>query len=275
MAAKIDRRLINRHLRTRNVLVLTLVFFTAVIGFIGVNNVIDLSRDLTASYVSTTGQVIVEETRPVREGSRRNRHWVDRRFVTIEYSLEGKIGSDSVRSDDLQVGESLPIWVETRDGDVRTEAPAGPDFWQWFWAVTMTLLTLLIVWWLVAAVRTSVRLLAFSPEKREPDFVFALQGITQVPGAKKPTLKLSGVMEANSIEKRVGERTELTVRTSNAPQAQTYPPRFTGYYVNPGAASVTVVLHAVELDAWFAADLTYPAELEAIAQGKVKPEAGA
>lgn len=262
----IDRRYINRAVRGRTVLVIALVFLTALAGFVGFGNVRDLAADLTASYTSTTGQVVDEGTERVLEGSRRSKHWEEYRTVTVTYDVPGTAGSDEIRSDTIQVGETLDVWVRDQTGEVALEAPAGPDFWQWFWAVTTTLLTLLLAWWLFVTVRNSFRLLAFRPDARKPDFVFALSGVSAVNGGrngKLQLLELAGGIESSAGEQRVGERATLSSAVKQTPPVATFPPRILGYRVS--ARSITdgiVILHLPDTDAWWAATLTFPSSLQ-------------
>ncbi|OII39214.1 hypothetical protein [Plantibacter sp. MMLR14_011] len=262
----IDRTYLNRAVRGRTVLVITLIFLTAVAGFIGFGNVRDLAADLTASYTTTTGQVVDEGTERVLEGSRRSKHWEEYRTVTVTYDVPGTAGSDEIRSDTIQVGETLEIRVRDQTGEVTLEAPAGPDFWQWFWAVTMSLLTALLAWWSVVAVRNSIRLLAFRPGTRQPDVVFALSGA--VPRAtgrngRRQVLELTGRIESSSDGLRVGEPATLTVPASHTAAVSGFPPRIPGYRVSQRATEDgIVVVHLPESDVWWAATLTFPSTLQ-------------
>lgn len=268
----IDRTYLNRAVRGRTVLVIILVFLTTVAGFIGFGNVRDLAADLTASYTTTTGQVVDEGTELVLEGSRRSKHWEEYRTVTVTYDVPGTVGSDEIRSDTIQVGDTLDVWVRDQTGEVALEAPAGPDFWQWFWAATMSLLTLLLAWWLLVAVRNSVRLLAFRPDARRPDFVFSLSGVsasTSGRNGKRQLLELSGLIESSADGERVGQRAQLMAPEQHTPAVPGFPPRILGYRVSQGAVDGIVVLHLPDADAWWVATLTFPANSTVAATASV------
>jgi hypothetical protein len=269
----IDRSYIRRAMRGRIALVLVLILLTGFAAFVGFSSVKNLATDLTATYTPTTGEVISEGTERVREGSRRNRHWVEHRTITVEYDAAGTAGTDDVRSDTIQVGETIDIWVQDQNGQVELEEPAGPDFWQWFWAIAVSLVTILLAWGLVVAVINSIRLQNFRPDGRQPDFVFVLQDIEAKDTGRrgnKRMLHLGGVLESNVDGKRLGERVQLAVPAKNAPQAPTYPPRIAGYRVNPRSESGLVIVHTPELQAWWVANLAFAADL-AIATDGQKP----
>lgn len=273
-----DRRYISKYVRGRTVLVIVVVFFTALSAFFAVSNVRTLAADAAATYTSTTGEVVSEGTQRVIEGSRRNRHWVEYRAVTIEHTVPGTSGSDEVRSDTIQVGDTLDIWVRDQTGDVQLEAPTPPDFWQWFWAVTMSVITALFVWGLIVTLRNTVRLMAFRPDGRTPDFTFALQNIAVVNGGRKGktrTLQLTGAMLQSTTATRVGARAELSSSAKAMPEAPTYPPQLLGYSLKPGAESDIVVIHAPELSAWWIAHLRYPGDLTTSPAQDAKPAASA
>ncbi|SKC41123.1 hypothetical protein [Plantibacter cousiniae (nom. nud.)] len=261
----IDRSFIRRVVRARTVLVVTLAFLTAVPAYIAFGNVGGLASDLTARYTTTTGQVVDEGTERVLEGSRRSKHWEEYRTVTVDYDVPGTAGSDEIRSDTIQVGETLDVWVRDQTGKVALEQPAGPDFWQWFWAVTMSLLTALLAWSLVIAVRNSIRLAAFRPDGRQPDFVFALGGVsttTTGKDGKKRLLEFTGLIESSADGARVGERGQLTAPAKHTPVVPVPPARILGYRISSGAVDGIVVLYLPEADTWWVATLSFPANLQ-------------
>jgi len=273
-----DRRHISKYARGRTVLVIVVVFFTALSGFFAVTNIRDLTADALATYTPTTGEVVSEGTERVIEGSRRNRHWEEYRTVTVEHSVPGTSGSDQVRSDSIQVGETLDIWVRDQTGDVQLEEPTPPDFWQWFWTVAMTILTLLLVWALVVTILNTVRILSFRPDGRTPDFVFGLQNIAVVNSGRKGknrTLQFTGAMLQSTTPTRVGARAELSSSAKSMPDAPTYPAQLSGYNLAPGVENGIVVLHAPELNAWWVAQLRYPDDLATTPAKDAKPAASA
>jgi hypothetical protein len=270
----IDRTYIRRAVRARIALIIALVVLAGFAGFIAVGNVRGLAADVTATYTPTTGHVVSEGTDRVLEGSRRNKHWVEHRTITVEYDIAGDVGSDDVRSDTIQVGDTLDIWVRDQTGDVALESPDAPGFWQWLWAIVMPILTVLLAWGLVVAVRTSIRLSSFRPDGKPADFVFALQDISVKHtgrNGKKSVLHLAGILESSVNGKRVGERAQLVVAAKNAPTGPTYPPRIVGYRLTPGSEGGIVILHTPELEAWWVANLTFPADLEATPAGPQEP----
>lgn len=253
-------------------MVITLVFLTAVVGFIGFGNVRDLAADLAASYTSTTGQVVDEGTEGVLEGSRRSKHWEEYRTVTVTFDVPGTVGHAEIRSDTIQIGETIDVWVRDQTGEVALTAPVGPDFWQWFWAVTMSLPALLLAWWLFVAVRNSVRLITFHPGSRQPDFVFALNGVsasTTGRNGKRRLLQLSGVIESSVDEARAGQYAQLMAPQTLTPAVSDFPSQILGYRVSQGAVDGIVVLRLPDTDAWWVATLTFPANATSAATASV------
>src|SRR5690606_3858515 len=146
----------------------------------------------------------------------------------------------------------------------------------WTWAIVVPILALLLLWGFVYGVRTSIRMMRFSPEGRKPDFLFELSRIEGKAGegwrARKRALVFHGVMQTNSVAERVGKECTLTAVEKTMPQMQTYPPRLTGYYLVPGQEGSEPVIYAPEIDAWWTAILNFPSDLEAgsTAQEKLK-----
>ncbi|HCS61740.1 MAG TPA: hypothetical protein DIW46_10165 [Microbacterium sp.] len=271
-----DRKYLNKAVRSRTSWLVFLLVAAIGAGTLGYFNVTGVVKELNETYTSTTGEVVSEGSIRVLTGTRRSRHYEDRRTVHIEYAIDGVPGSGSAVDEDLQIGESLTIWVNERNLDVEIEEPTGPEFWDWAWAIAMPILALLLLWGFVYSVRTSIRLKRFTPEGREPDFVFALQNIEVQAGkgrkAKQRTFIFHGVMQSNSIPKRVGEKATISAVEKTLPPAQTYPPTFTGYYLKPGKEGAEPVLHAPELDAWWPATLAFPSDLEMVSTQAEKPK---
>ncbi|WP_460802003.1 hypothetical protein [Microbacterium sp. GXF6406] len=262
-----DRTFINRAARGSIGLVVVLILFAAGFSALGYANVTGLAKDVSATYAATTGDVISEGTTKVREGGRRSRHWVEYRTVTIEYDVAGLARtSDSIRDEELQIGDRIDIWVETRDGDVFLEKPGAPGFWNWTWAIVVPLIALGLLLSIVLTVRSSIRLKNFDPAGREPDFVFAIDSVDAQQASrrsKKRIFTLQGATEANSIASRIGATGKLVVGEKNLPPVTNFPARLTGYYLTPGAESTDVVLHTPELgDSWWSAVLSFELVLD-------------
>lgn len=261
-----DRTYLKRSVRARNSWLVFILALALGAGALGFFNVTGVAKELGATYTSTTGEVVDEGSIRVLTGSRRNRHYENRRTVSIEYSIGDAPSIGSVKNEELQIGESLTIWVNDSDGDLRIEEPTGPEFWDWAWAIAIPVLALLLLWGFVFGVRTSIRMMRFTPEGREADFVFLLQNIEVRVGegrkAKRRTLLFHGVMQTNSVAQRVGEKATLSAVEKTLPQVQTYPPRFTGYYLKPGKEGAEAVLYAPEIDAWWTAAVAFPSDLE-------------
>lgn len=251
-----DRAFIDRAVRSSLGTIIVMLVLALGFGVLGAFNVAGLAKDLTATETQTTGEVIDEGSERVLTGSRRNRHYEDRRTVTIEYAIDGSTSSGVVQNDELQVGESLTIWVDDATAEIHVAEPSGPGFWNWLWAIVVPLIALLSLWGFITAVRNSLRLKNFDPTGREPDFVFVLQGIDAKNGegrrAKKRDFVFHGVTATSSIPAHVGRKVKITAPEKDVPAVQTYPPQMAGYYLTPGKESTQTVLHAPELgDAWW------------------------
>lgn len=260
-----DRTYLNRAVRSRNAWLAFLLAVVSACGALGFFNVTGLIKDLTSTYTSTSGEVVDEGTHRVLTGSRRSRHFADRRHVVIMYELDGVSTQGRADSTELQIGDPVAIWVNDRTGEIRTEEPSAPGFWNWTWAIVVPIIALLLLCGFIVGVRTSIRLMLFSPRGREPDFVFVLTNVdaTETGGrAKRRRLILHGVMQANSIADRVGQPATLTAAAKQVPPAQKQPTHMIGYYLRPGREESEPVLHIPELDAWWTALLTFPRDLE-------------
>lgn len=129
-----DNTFLKRSLKIRNrnrIVGLVVLVITAAITYAAV--LVPLGRDLSAEYSETQGTAISEGTVRVLEGTRRSKHWADRRTVTFEFELNGEKRTDSVRSTGIQVGETRDLWVED-DGErpeIFLEPKAGPHWGLW------------------------------------------------------------------------------------------------------------------------------------------------
>ncbi|WP_300269099.1 DUF3592 domain-containing protein [Microbacterium sp.] len=261
-----DRTYLNKSVRSRMAWLAFLLAFAIGSGVFSYFSVTELNKQLTATYTSTTGEVIDEGNRRVLVGARRSRHYEDRRTVYLEYTINGTSSGDSVDSDDLQIGDTVTIWVNDDDGQARLDEPGAAGFWTWAWGIALPVITLLLLWGFVVGVRTSIRILRFRPEGREPDFVFALQNIevqmSKGRFLKKRSLIFHGVMEQNVSARRIGDRATMIAIEKTMPQVPTYPQQLTGYYLKPGKEGSEPVIHAAELGAWWTMLLAFPGDLE-------------
>jgi len=251
-----DRAFIDRAVRSSIGTIVVMLVLALGFGVLGAFNVAGLAKDLTATETQTTGEVIDEGSISVLTGSRRNRHYEDRRTITIEYAIGGSTTSGTVQNDELQVGETVTIWVDDATAEIAVAEPTGPGFWNWVWAIVVPLLALAGLWGFVVSVRSTIRLKNFDPIGREPDFLFVLQGIEAKNGegrrAKKRDFIFHGVTATSSIPAHAGRRVKITAPEKDVPAVQTYPPQMSGYYLIPGKESTQTVLHAPELgDLWW------------------------
>lgn len=223
-----------------------------------------VAAQATQKFEQVQGEVISEETRQVREGGRRSKHWVDRRFVEIQYDLRGETHSDEMRSDTLEVGETAEVWV--KEGDNRNELsldkPNAVDPFGFVWGGVWLLLGVLTLLGVLASIKRTRQIGQFDPTGREPDFMLT---VTQTTGGSigvgsdisKQRTNVFGTTITRTDSQPIPARLLLT--GASTPQFEQFPQQLAGYYFTPPKEAGKpidgwVVLYAQQQNVYFPAE---------------------
>ena len=229
---------------------------------------------ITDKYDEVVATATGEGTTKVLQGTRRNKHWEEVRTVDVEYDLDGQKHSKVIRSNDVQVGEEVTVFVRESDGDALLNRPEGPGFWAWAFLIVGALIVLGTLYALVSGIRRTETVRSFTPEKAKGKFLADVRGSKDaVRNAKKKakpsnlTRTISATVAAADFGTyKVGDSVNITGEGAASPRPDQIGHQLEGLVVKDGSITTLALVRTMGAVDWWVVEFNRP--IDAVATSK-------